>query len=218
MLWYIELQFHTRMPYTYKKKTKTVAYDKFTQFPATLKSLSIVTTIHVLTLSCISLGWIESNFAFGPMVSFAIHVTALHGVGWSGVGGVGGRAYQVLRKDAQWGSNSATWVPWQYITIVWSIEIHGYPCCMGSGTVPLSINIIEHMWLQNIVSIYFEPLNFLGHALGLCCGGMIYYCPHHDACHQICQHPARRLWWNAPSHFGLIADPNSASVPQSPDP
>ena len=108
MLWYIELQFHTRMPYKYLKK-KPVTYDKFAQFPATLKSLSTVTTIHVrLTLSCISLGWIESNFAFGPVVSFAIHVTALHGVGWSGVGGVGGRAYQVLRKDALWGSNPAT--------------------------------------------------------------------------------------------------------------
>jgi len=54
-----------------------------------------------LTLFYISLAGIESNFVFGPMVSFAIHVSTLDWV----VPmievrvSVGGRVYQVRPKD-----------------------------------------------------------------------------------------------------------------------
>ena len=53
-----------------------------------------------LTLFCISLAWIESNFVFRIRVSYAIYVVPLE----VGVG-VG---YQVCPKDDILGSNSAT--------------------------------------------------------------------------------------------------------------
>ena len=47
MLWYIELQCHTRMSCRILNKdlNKTITYDKLGQFPVTLNSESIVTTM-----------------------------------------------------------------------------------------------------------------------------------------------------------------------------
>ena len=59
-----------------------------------------------LTLFCISLAWIESNFVFGPVVS--IHVATLDRVGPMIEVGAGGHVYQVHPKDVLWGSNPAT--------------------------------------------------------------------------------------------------------------
>jgi len=72
--------------------------------------VSIYCDHHVrLTLFCFSLAWIVSNFVFGPVVSFAIHVATLdRGGPMIEVGvSVGGRFCQVCPKNFLWGSNPA---------------------------------------------------------------------------------------------------------------
>lgn len=117
-----------------------------------------------LTLFCISLTWIESNFVFWLVVSFAIHVATL---GWIGPMidvriGVGRRIYQIHPKDVLWGSNPAT---------LTAMAIH--QCCSEwrNSRLPLLYGA-EHCSAEAYVTAKYrlynvEPLNFIGHTQGL---------------------------------------------------
>ena len=85
------------------------------------------------------------------MVSLSIHIATLIRA-CPIVEVVVGRVYQVRPKDVLMSSNLATLRVMAKQLCCTEMEIHGYPCCMGSGLL-----LLKHLPLSEIIRIHGIP-------------------------------------------------------------
>ena len=150
MLWYSPLKCHTQMSYRILNKD----LEKINSLIRWIGSISgdvkvgIYCDHHVrLTMFCIFLAWIESNFVFGHVIPFGIGVDV-----------------QVRPKEGHGNALMFFWDRKSMVTLVlWSRAL--------SYWIIPSVGQWHSAYVATKYRLYnVESLNFFGHALGLFCG------------------------------------------------